>query len=910
VFRSTDGGKVWTKTLFVNDSTGLQKLAWAPDHPEVVLATTVRHYVAPTPPGPPRPPVAAGASAAGGGDGPTNTALYKSTDEGVTWHALTGTGLPHLIGRTSVAVAMNTNAQRMFLIGNFGLYRSDDGGATWRQMDAADHRIANGQGGYNCGVYVDPKNPDIVYTINTASYKSTDGGNTFTGWKGAPGGDDPQQLWIDPTNGQRALMGVDQGATITFDGGETWSSWYNQATEQVYHIAVDNSYPYWVYATQQDAGAIRVRSRGNMGAITPLDWSPVPAWEWGSSLPDPLDPNIVFSSGNGIVKITYPSEQWIDVSPNVDPALRGRTSISQPLAFAPWNQHELLTGFQYVMATTDAGMHWRKLSPDLGYAKGVTPPPDSVRAQGGPGVPVGGAIQSLAAAPVGRTIWVGTTNGLIHLTRDEGKTWEDVSIPGLNALTRADILAIDASPQDAATAYVAVDLHTTGDFKPYFYRTRDFGKTWTLIVTGLPTDQPSGSFARVIRADPKRAGLLFAGTESGMYVSFDDGDDWQSLMLNLPNTSYRDIAIHGNDVIVGTYGRSIYVLDDIAPLRQITPAIAAEPAHLFAPSEAIRVRRNVNYDTPFPPEVPHALNPPDGAIIYYYLASPAAGQITLDVLDATGALVRHLSSVAAAPVIEAAQPPHPNFWVAMPEPLPTAAGTHRVNWDLRYDSPPAFTHTFEINANPGQTPASPEGPMAPPGVYTVRLTVAGQRYTQTVSVRNDPRSPASVADVRAQHDLQMKVVAGIQVAWDGYHQVAALRAAVGADTAASGPAEVVAAAKAFDSTLAAVGGTPEGGRGGGGGGFRRGGPPAPPNFVALNATLVRLLGTLEHGDLAPTEAMRRGYTAGCTELKTALTTWAAINTTKLAAFNAVLAKNNVKPVVAASPVPTDPACSS
>ncbi|HEX4628608.1 MAG TPA: hypothetical protein VH137_07445, partial [Gemmatimonadales bacterium] len=633
-------------------------------------------------------------------------------------------------------------------------------------------------------------------------------------------------------------------------------------------------------------------------------------WEWGSSLPDPLDPNIVFSSGNGIVKITYPSEQWIDVSPNVDPALRGRTTISQPLAFAPWNQHELLTGFQYVMATTDAGMHWRKLSPDLGYAKGVMPPPDSLRGQGGTGAPVGGAIQSLAASPMGRgTIWVGTTNGLIKLTRDEGKTWEDVSIPGLSTLTRADVLAIDASHHDAATAYVAVDLHTTGDYKPYFYRTRDFGKTWTLIVSGLPTDQPSGSFARVIRADPKRAGLLFAGTESGMYVSFDDGDDWQSLMLNLPNTSYRDIAIHGNDLIVGTYGRSIYVLDDMSPLRQLTPALATEPAHLFAPGDAIRVRRNVNYDTPFPPEVPHALNPPEGAIIYYYLASQPAGEITLDVLDAGGAVVRHFSGAPLAPVAEAAQPPHPNFWLAMPEPLPAAAGTHRVNWDLRYFGPPAFTHTFEINANPGQTPPSPEGPLAPPGVYTVRLTVAGQRYTQTLTVRNDPRSPASVADVRAQHELQMKVAAGIEEAWDGYQQVAALRAAVGADTATTGPAEVVAAAKAFDSTLAAVGGTPEGGRGVGGGGVRRGGPPAPPTFVAVNATLVRLLGTLEHGDLAPTEAMRRGYAAGCTELKTAVATWATLNTTALAGFNAVLAKHNLNGVVAPSPALAVPACS-
>src|SRR5205809_6241712 len=773
VFRSTDGGRTWTKTLYVDDSTGLQKITWAADRPEVVLATSVRHYVVRIT-GPARVPAAGGGGGGGGGAGPTQTKLFKSTDKGLTWHEITGGGLPRLTGRTSVAVAMNTNAQRMFLIGNFGLYRSDDGGATWRQMDAADRRIANGQGGYNCGVYVDPKNPDVVYTVNTASYKSTDGGNSFTGFKGAPGGDDPQQIWIDPTNGQRILMGLDQGAVVTLDGGATWSSWYNQSTDQIYHITVDNSYPYWVYGSQQDAGAIRTRSRGNQGAVTPLDWNPVPGWEWGTTIADPLNPNIVYASGSGILKITYPSEQWINVSPNVDPGLFARTTISQPLAFAPWNQHELITGFQFVMATTDGGMHWTKLSPDLGYPKDVTPPPDSLRGRGAPGAVVGGAIQSLALSTVKRgVIWAGTNNGLIKLPTDEGKTWTVLTIPGLPIPGRADILAIDASRFDAATAYVAADLHGTGDYKPYFFRTHDSGKTWTAIVNGLPSDEPSGSFARVIRGDTKKAGLLFAGTESGVYVSFDDGDHWQSLQLNLPNTSYRDMVVHDNDLVVGTYGRGIWVLDDFSPLRQLTPALASAPVHLFAPGDAVRVRRNVGADTPFPPEVPHASNPPDGALIHYYLAAKPAGEIALDVLDAAGAVVRHLSSAPIAAVKEAAQPPEPNFWIATPEPLSTAAGTNRVNWDLRRDDPPAFVHSFEINANPGLTPPSPEGPLVPPGAYTVKLTVEGHSYMQPLTVQNDPRSPATAAEVRAQYDLQTKVVAGMRESWDAYRQVAA-----------------------------------------------------------------------------------------------------------------------------------------
>ena len=415
-------------------------------------------------------------------------------------------------------------------------------------------------------------------------------------------------------------------------------------------------------------------------------------------------------------------------------------------------------------------------------------------------------------------------------------------------------------------------------------------------MTGLPVGQASGSFARVIRADTKKAGLLFAGTESGMYVSFDDGDHWQSLMLNLPVTSYRDLTIHGNDLIAGTYGRGIWILDDYAVLRQLTPALSSEPAHLFKPGDAIRVRRNVNSDTPFPPEVPHALNPPDGVVFYYSLSSKPAGDITVEVLDASGHVVRHLSSAPVKPVPDAEHPPEPNFWLATPEPLPTNVGMNRANWDLRYDAPPAFQHTFEINANPEQTPASPEGPLAPPGVYTLVLTVNGAHYRQAVTVHNDPRSPATTAALAAQHALLMKLDADVRAAWDDFRQVATLRTAV--KQVGGKPSAVTAAADAYIAKLDSVAGDAENGRG-----FRRrGGPTPPPTFMRMNGEFVQQLEAQDNADMAPTGSMLAAESSACKDLATAQATWTRISTSDLVAFNAILTQNGLSALPAPSRV--------
>jgi photosystem II stability/assembly factor-like uncharacterized protein len=884
VFRTTDGGATWTRTLFVNDSTGMQKLARASDMPAVVFATSVSHYSAPpAAPGtaaPPRPSP----------DAPTGTSLFKSMDGGVTWREITGGGLPRLAGRTSVAVAGGTNAQRVYLIGNTGLFRSDDGGATWRQMAADDERIRNGQGGYNCGVYVDPRNPDVVYTISTSSYRSTDGGRTFSGFKGAPGGDDPQQLWIDPTDGRRMLMGLDQGAVVTLDGGATWSSWYNQSSEQVYHLSVDNSYPYWVYGTQQDAGAIRTRTRGNLGAITPFDWNPVPGWEWGTIVADPLDPNTVYSSGSGILRIAYPSEQWINVSPATDPAAKLRTTSSQPIMFAPWNRHLLLAAFQSVQSTTDGGAHWTPLSGDLTVPAG---PVDSTARPG--------AIESLGASTVAAgTIWVGTNNGLVKLTRDAGKSWSDVSIPALPYRARAEVLAVEPSHHDAATAYAVVDLHRVGDYSPYVFRTHDFGRTWTRIVGGLPVGQPNGSFVRVVRSDPVKAGLLFAGTESGMFVSFDDGTQWQPLSQNLPTTSVRDIAIKGNDLVIATYGRGLWVLDDYSMLRQLGPSSASDAVHLFAPGEAVRVRRNVGADTPLPPEVPHAVNPPDGVVLDYWLAR-SVGDVSIDVMDASGAVVRHLSSAPPAQVAEAARPPHPNFWVAPLMSLPASAGMHRVHWDLRHDAPPAFRHTYEINANPGLTPPSPEGPLALPGTYTIRLTAGGQRSEQVVVVRPDPRSPATPAALRAQHALLVKIADGIRASYAGHDAAVALQAALRAVPADASP-EASTRAAALAARLDTVAGL-DASR------ARARTPQAPPpSFSAINNALVNQLNAQDNGDFAPTPGALAAWTATCRELSTVITAWEALSGRDLVDFNGLL-QSRGRPAIARPVLVKAPSCS-
>lgn len=867
VFRTVDGGRTWRRTLFIANDIGVINIASAYDRPETVFAVS---------------------SSAGGPQGPNGPAekgasLYRSQDGGETWTKLQPKGLPVLTGRSALAVANTTGAQRVFIIGTWGLYRSDDGGVNWTKMAKDDPRIQNGQGNYSCGVYVDPKNPDVVYTVATCVFRSTDGGLTFSALKGAPGGDDPHDIWIDPNDSNRILLGGDQGATVSVDGGKTWSLWYNQPTGQLYSISTDNRFPYWVYGTQQDSGCVAVATRGNLGEITPWEWYPQAGFEIGTTVVDPLNSNNVWALGFrlGLMKISYPSGQFMEIGPDLNPNSTLHTSNNTPLAFSYWNPRELLVGYSRMLATTDEGQHWRELSPEL---TGEKPRKNQPGLFGRFGASIFCFSESTAARGV---LWAGTTNGLVQVTKDGGKTWSNVT-PKLQG--KSSVACLDASHLDPAEAYVGMQIN--GDNGAHFYRTKDYGRTWSEIDEGMATEPPIGGPAMVVRADTKQKGLLFASAGEGIYVSFDDGSHWQSLRLNLPAVTVTDLQIHGNDLIAATFGRAIWVLDDFSPLRQITSATMAEAAHLYKPGGGYRTRRNVNLDTPLPPEVPHAQNPPQGAMIYYSLGAEPKGEISLDILDSSGKLVRHYSSTPAPPYSD---PPTaiPDFWIAVRRPLSKNIGLNGMNWDGRYEAPPAFVHDPQdtIEANPGATPQSVEGPLALPGEYTVRLTVDGRSQSQPVKLVNDPRVAVSGEDLRAEEDLLLGCYQGAITAYNGAGQVNATRAQVAKRLASSPAVEAAKALKDYDEKLSSLAGVPFRGR-------PIFGPPPPTNFSNLVPFLEYQLAAWDNGDVKPTDGMRSEYGYDWAKLHAACEQWRDLNGAKREQLNAVLAKSGLPPIPA------------
>jgi photosystem II stability/assembly factor-like uncharacterized protein len=887
VYRSTDGGRNFTRVLYKDNETGAFSMVWAFDNPKVIVVTMGAHY---TPPG-------QGRGGFRGGTGAVT--VYKSSDEGVNWSEVKPVGLP-AVG--SLAIAQHTNSQRMYSLGRGGIYRSDDGGANW-SLGTNNIYSAGGH------VYVDSKNPDVIYAMGTSSYRSADGGHTLVAFKGAPGGDDPREWWLDPVNPDRILYGGDQGAAVSLDGGHTWSSWYNQPTAQVYKIGVDNRFPYWVYGSQQDSGVVGTRSRGDLGQITSFDWFPVPGWEAGFIAPDPADANILYTNGNygDLARIEIDTWHQQIVNPAVGHSIYRRAS-SAPLVFSPQDPHTLYWCTQFVMMTKDAARHFQAISPDLSVHAGQQPAAGPATGRGGP------AITTLAVSTVKPGVmWTGSSTGILYVTQDGGAHWNDVTPEAIPAGSLVGV--VEASHFDPATAYAEVDRSNSGDEKPYLYRTRDYGKTWQPIVNGLPENEITGSFVRVVREDTLRRGLLFAGTETSVYVSFDDGDHWQSLRLNLPNTSYRDLAVHGNDLIAGTYGRSFFVLDDISPLRQLTPALVSQlgsgGSYLFKPGDALRVRRDINMDTPIPAEAPHAQNPPEGAILYYYLKAKPAGETKLEIYDNQSKLVRTLSSRAAPPLDESL-PPVPDYWLRKPLAMSTDPGTNRVNWDLYYDDPPALSHNWGqvMPAIDHDTPFTPQGAFALPGTYTVKLTVDGKTSTAPLVVHEDPRigeSATAMAEMRAQFDLERKNTEGVSVSHTGYEQATQLRSQLKALGSPSLPSEVAAAVSALDAKVAPIQGLLSSAASG------PYGVPAytgNPGFTGVNGAFAGLMVIVDYmSDHAPVDAQIKAYHDYCTDLNTNLALWRTVNTRELPALNDLLRKNDVKPLAPASP-PPDLLCGS
>jgi photosystem II stability/assembly factor-like uncharacterized protein len=891
VYKSTDGGNSWKKVLYKDDHTGIVDMCFDPGDPRVVYAATWRFWpqlVEKAPEGP-------------------NSAIYKSVDSGETWKPVGENGLPpEKRGRIGVAVAPGNGGKRVFAImgQNQGLFRSDDAGATWQRITTDPRVVGNG---YFSKVYVDPKNADLVYVMQTSVYRSTDGGRTFVAFKGAPSGEDHHVFWIAPDDPERILLGSDQGATITVDGGKTWSSWFNQPTGQFYHVSTDNTFPYHLYAAQQDSGTVVVPNRTDFGEITYRDWYSSGGFESGYIAADPANPNVVYSIGwyGVVLRLDRVTGQIATVF--VPPA-NYRTAWETPLVFSPRDPHALYCASQFVLKTTDGGLTWKEISPDL----------TSKTKEGADAKPGGGhfelqereeeeaaqrpqhsTILTIAPSPVvSSEIWVGTSNGLIHVTRD-GSTWQDVTPAGLPE--KSQVLLIEASLWDPNTAYAAIAAQR--DRHPYFYRTRDSGKTWEKIVAGLP----EGDIARVIREDTQRPGLLYAGTESAVYISFDAGDHWQSLQRNLPAASFRDLAVHGRDLIAATFGRGLWILDDITPIRQLSPAVMNSPVHFFKPGPALRVRWDNHPDTPLSAEMPAGKNPPDGMLIDYYFKTPPKGEITLEIFDAKKNRLQHFSSAAPAPDTTPANVP--DYWFAPPEVLPARAGVNRFVWDLRYPHPAALTYGYfgehldyieyslPDHAIAGQTPRyQPQGPLVVPGQYELALTVEGKTYRQPLVVELDPRVHATPSDLMAQEELARKLAAWMDGTAGAYDEVAALGKAL-ADrkktlASASPSKEATDALAELEKQLSALESGSEEARG----------------FGVLNRDIARYLTMIDSADLRPTESARAAASAACQAYKKDVGLWNKVNAESVPALNKYLEQYKLSPISVAAKSKSEPVC--
>jgi photosystem II stability/assembly factor-like uncharacterized protein len=865
IFKTTDGGNSWTK-VFTNDGAlGIVDMCSDPGDPNTLYAV-VFHSRSGT-----------GASAV-----EATSDIIKSSDEGSTWAPLKSQGLPDKARkRMGIAVAAGDSGRRLYAILDQGFFRSDDGGANWQQS-TKDSRVIGSA--YFSRVFADPNHPDILYVAQTSLYRSTDGGKTFEAYVGAPSGDDFHVLWIDPRNSARMILGVDQGAIVSVDRGKTWSSWYNQPTGQFYHVSTDNSFPYRVYAAQQDSGTAGVLSRSDYGQILAQDWYSIGGFEYAYITPDPAHPNLVYSGGwyGTVVRLDKTTGQVATV---FEKGQKYRAGQMPPLVFSPQDSSVLYLGMQYVLKTGDGGFTWQEISPDLtGYAQKKA---EEGTAEPGRARPP--AITALAPSSLqAGEIWAGTSNRLVYLTRDSGGTWQNVSPPGL--AEPAQILYVEASHHDPATAYVTVGA-TRESTAPYVARTHHYGKTWQKIVNGLPENE----MARVLREDPKRKGLLYAGTDTGVFVSWDDGDHWQSLSLNLPATPVTDLQVHENDLAISTFGRSLWILDNISPLRELNAEVTAADAYLFSPTTAMRVRWDNYQDTPYPIETPAGQNPPDGAMIDYFLKTPAGSELTLTIHDEKGAEVARFSSDAKPAQYSPANVP--SYWFGATPALTTVKGVNRFVWDLRYPAPASLPYsyygelleyteyTLADHAVPGLTPRQqPRGPLVAPGKYTAELRYGGRTLHQPFVVELDPRVHASQDDLVQQRDLALEISRGMRSSNDSYQLVAALHKALAERQKSLSAADktIKEAAEQLAKKVAAL----------------EKGSQAAPGFGPVNRDLGRLLFSVENADMRPVETVRAAVQQSCDALDKDLLQWKQLNEQDIPRFNEALAKSKLPELAA------------
>lgn len=733
VYRTLNGGKSWERVLYKDENTGASQVIIDPKNPNIVYADLWAARQAPWENG----------SWQGAESG-----LFKSTDGGTTWKKLTK-GLPTVkegLGRIGFCIAPS-DPNRLYATVDCpqlgGIYRSDNAGESWVRVSSDERHW--GRASDFAEVRVDPQNPNIVYSANVVTWKSVNGGTTWSAFRGAPGGDDYHRIWINPANSDIILIAGDQGAIITVNGGKTFSSWYNQPTAQFYHVITDNEFPYNVYGGQQESGSVGISSRGNDGGITLREWHPVGVEEYGYVAPDPLNPNMIY--GGKITKFDRRNGQVQNIAPEAVRSGKYRFLRTAPVLFSPVDPKTLYFAGNVLFKTQDGGNSWQIISPDLTREKYDIPPSVGIyQKEDMKTMRQRGVIYTVAPSYKDtNTIWVGTDDGLIQRTKDGGLHWNNVTPPALTSWMKVSVM--EASHFDVNTGYAAVNAIRMDDMKPHIYRTRDAGASWQEIVVGLPNEP-----INTVKEDPLRKGLLFAGSERAVYVSFDDGEHWQTLRLNMPATSIRDLVIKDNDLVIGTHGRSFWILDDISPLRQISSAISSNPAILYKPQTAYRVRWNMGTDTPIPQEEPAGQNPPDGAIINYYLKDNIANEVKLEIFDAVGNLVRGFSSNDKPDQVSEVN--IPQYWIRPQQILSGEKGSHRFVWDIHH-TPLNVPASYPISATYQNTAPHPTSPWVLPGNYTVKLTVNGQSFSQPLVIVMDPRVKTTAEQLKQQYSLSM-----------------------------------------------------------------------------------------------------------------------------------------------------------